>query len=262
MNKPSLLIDINGVLYVGEEQVEGASGVIDFLRENRYSFRFISNASRACKETLCGKLQDLGLRVHADEIFNAPTAAVKYIKDSGKNRCFLLTAGDVYRDFEKEGVVITGENPDYVVVGDAGENFTFKNMNKAFNLLLKGAGLIAMEKDRYWRTSRGLALSAGPFVKALEYGAGREAMVVGKPSEGFFKLALQDMDARPAETMLVGDDIDTDIVGAQGIGMKGVLVKTGKYRGGDLGRTRIKPDAVLDSIADLEGLLEKGLLII
>lgn len=251
MHRKSFLIDINGVLYVGKEPVDGAADAIDFLREKKYGFRFISNATRACRETICKKLRNLGFNVSEDEIFSAPVAAAKYVRNSGKTRCFLLTTGDVYRDFEDEEITLTDEKPDFVVVGDAGDNFSFENLNKVFNLLLGGAGLIAMEKDRYWMTAEGLALSAGPFVAALEYATGREAVVVGKPSAGFFRLALEDMCSDPGETAVVGDDIFTDIGGAKSFGMDGVLVKTGKYREDIVEKSGIKPDEILDSIAGL-----------
>ncbi len=251
MHRKAFLIDINGVLYVGKEPVDGAADAIDFLREKGYGFRFISNATRACRETLCEKLGNFGFNISEDDIFSAPVATAKYIKNSGKNRCFLLTTGDVDKDFENEGIILTEEDPDFVVVGDAGDNFTFENLNKAFNLLLEGAELIAMEKDRYWMTAEGLALSAGPFVAALEYATGNAAAVVGKPSEAFFRLALEDMCSHPGETTVVGDDIFTDIGGAKSFGMEGILVKTGKYREDVVGESGIKPDEILDSIAGL-----------
>lgn len=249
--KKSFLIDINGVLYVGKEPVDGAPEAIDFLREKKCKFRFISNATRTCRETLCEKLRDFGFDISEDEIFGAPVAAIKYIKNSGKAGCFLLTSGDVYRDFEDERITLTDEKPDFVVVGDAGDNFTFENLNKAFNFLLEGAELIAMEKDRYWRTVNGLELSAGPFVTALEYATGKKAVLVGKPSESFFELALRDMDSEPGKTAVIGDDVFTDIEGAKRFGMRGILVKTGKYRGGIVEKFGIEPDKTLDSIAEL-----------
>lgn len=255
MHRNSFLIDINGVLYVGKKPVDGAADTIDFLREKEYRFRFISNATRACRETLCEKLRNFGFNISETEIFSAPIAAVRYIKNSRKNRCFLLTTGDVHKDFKNVEIILTEEKPDFVVVGDAGDAFTFENLNTAFNLLLEGAELIAMEKDRYWRTLKGLELSAGPFVTALEYATDKKAVVVGKPSKSFFKLALDDMNAEPGKTAVIGDDIVTDIEGAKRFGMDGILVKTGKYRKDIVEKSKIKPDKILDSIAELKGYI-------
>jgi HAD superfamily hydrolase (TIGR01458 family) len=118
-------------------------------------------------------------------------------------------------------------------------------------ILLEGAELLALEKDRYWREPDGLVLSAGPFVAALEYAAGIEAQLMGKPSAEFFRLALEDMDASPQETVMIGDDIHTDVGGAQEMGMSGILVRTGKYSEDTAKSSRVTPDMVLDSIARL-----------
>jgi len=118
--KPSFLIDINGVLYTCGRPVDGAAETVDFLRDNGYSFRFVSNATRACRGTLRKRLECLGFRIAEEELFTAPIATARYVMKTGLKRCFLLTAGDVRRDFIKEGVVLTGEKPDHVVVGDAG----------------------------------------------------------------------------------------------------------------------------------------------
>jgi HAD superfamily hydrolase (TIGR01458 family) len=122
-------------------------------------------------------------------------------------------------------------------------------MNLAFRLLLDGAILLALEKDRFWMGRDGLLLSAGPFVAALEYASGKSAEVIGKPSPQFFRLALDSMDAVPGESAMIGDDILTDIGGAMALGMKGILVRTGKFRPDVLAGAGVKPTRVIDSIA-------------
>jgi phospholysine phosphohistidine inorganic pyrophosphate phosphatase len=112
---------------------------------------------------------------------------------------------------------------------------------------MDGADLIALQRNRYWRREDGLALDAGPFVAALEYASGRSATVVGKPEAGFFRLALEDLGLGPHEVAMVGDDAEADVVGAQAAGLKGILVRTGKYRPETEGR----PDLVLESFAAL-----------
>ena len=253
--KPSLLIDINGVLYTDNKPIKGAAETIDFLRNGGYRFRFISNATQSCRKTLHKKLLDFGFNIKEEEIFSAPVATARYIKEKKKKKCFLLATGDVYKDFIREGIRLTDSDPDHVVVGDAGKDYTYENMNKAFNLLLEGAGLIAMEEDRYWLSPQGLALCAGPYVRALEYATGKEATLIGKPSRRFLSLALKDMKAQAKDTIAIGDDPITDILGPKRLGMKTVLVKTGKYRTGM--ETKTKPDAVLDSIADLGKILSQ-----
>ena len=137
---------------------------------------------------------------------------------------------------------------DYVVVGDLADGFTYARLDEAFRCLMDGAELLALQKNRYWLTEAGLSLDAGPFVAALEYASGKSAAVVGKPQPAFFRLALQDMRLQAGEVAMVGDDPESDVVGARESGLKGVQVRTGKWRPGE---DVEGADLVLDSIADL-----------
>ncbi len=251
--KPSFLIDINGVLYADHKPILGAAKMLDLLREKGYSFRLVSNATQACRKTLHEILLGYGLHVREEEIFSAPVATAQYIKRTDKScgGCFLLTIGDVYTDFLNEGIKLVEKNPAYVAIGDAGAEYTFERMNKAFNMLLDGAGFVTMEKDRYWKSPKGLSLCAGAYTTALEYASGRKATLIGKPSRRFFGLALKDMKAKPKDTVMIGDDLLTDVQGAQKMGMKAYFVKTGKHNMQDVKKFGIKPDKILDSIADL-----------
>ena len=250
-SKPSFLIDINGVLYTDNIPIDGAAETIDYLRDNKFSFRFISNATQSCRATLHRKLKRFGLDVREKELFTAPVATARHIKKTGMRRCYMIITGDVYKDFKKEGILRTDKRPDHVVIGDAGKDFTYERMNKAFNYILEGADIIAMEKDRYWRSPDGLALCGGPYTAALEYSTGQKAHLIGKPSREFLRMALADMKAKPKDAIAIGDDLITDIAGAQRAGMRGFLVTSGKHKKADVKKSVIKPDAMLDSIADL-----------
>jgi ribonucleotide monophosphatase NagD (HAD superfamily) len=106
-------------------------------------------------------------------------------------------------------------------------------------------------------TEDGLTLDAGPFVAALEHASGREAVVVGKPSASFFGLAAESLGVPPARIAVVGDDAQADVGGAQAAGLRGVLVRTGKFRADELARSGVRPDAILDSAADVMGLVDR-----
>jgi len=120
---------------------------------------------------------------------------------------------------------------------------------------MEGAELVALETDRYWMAPEGISLSAGPFVTALEFATGKTATLMGKPSPAFFDLALQDMGLEPGDVAMIGDDIHTDIAGAQKSGIRGILVKTGKYREDTVQNTEIKPARIIDSIAHIRELM-------
>ncbi len=249
------LIDLDGVLYIGDQPIPGAQAAISNLMKSGYAFRFISNTTRKCRKTLYSRLSAMGFEIPEEYIFTPPLAAVAYIKKTGRKNCFLLTTGDVDRDFEPVCARDSGAKPDFVIVGDAGEAITYDNLNSAFRCLMEGAELIALEKDRYWMADDGLSLSAGPFVQALEFASGKKAMVMGKPSEGFFAMALFDMGLQTGEVAMIGDDIYTDIGGAQQAGMRTIFVRTGKFREDILKSAMIKPTRIIDSIASLGEIL-------
>jgi HAD superfamily hydrolase (TIGR01458 family) len=256
----SFVIDLEGTLYVGSNPVEGAQEVIECLRKKGYKFRFVTNTTRRSRSSLCKRLQNFGFKVSENEIFSAPVSTAYYVKKRAEElgceaKCFLLTTGDTFLDFMSLNITLTEENPSFVVVGDAGEKFTHETLTKAFRFIMQGAELVAMEKDRYWMSSNGLELSAGPFVSALEYATGKKAILVGKPSKDFFLSALNDMNVKPEEAVVVGDDIFSDITGGKKLGMLGILVKTGKYKEEDVIRAEVKPDFILPSISSLRDLI-------
>ncbi len=254
-NIKGFLIDLDGVLYVGNHAVAGAQDTIEFLRANGYPFRCVSNTTRKSRHSVAVHLSALGFNIPESDIFTPPQAAIAHMKKTGKTGFFLLTTGDVDREFRELGNEFPAAKPDWVIIGDAGDAITYDSMNKAFRHLMDGAEILALEKDRYWMANDGLALSAGPFVKALEYATGKNAMVVGKPSQTFFNLALEDMGLRPDETIMVGDDIVTDIGGAYHAGMRGILVRTGKYRSDSVEAAEIKPACIIDSISCLKDMV-------
>ena len=144
-----------------------------------------------------------------------------------------------------------------VLVGGAGPEFSYQALNQAFGLLQRGARLVAMHRGLYWRTSEGLQLDTGAFLAGLEQAAGTEAEVAGKPAAAFFATALARLGADAAGAVMVGDDIDSDVLAAQRQGLTGVLVKTGKYLPRTHRAASGTPDHVLDSFADLPALLEQ-----
>jgi HAD superfamily hydrolase (TIGR01458 family) len=247
------LLDLDGVLYVGDHPVPGARETLLHLRDRGYPVRFLSNSTRRSRASVAESLRASGFSIGIGEILTPAVAAAAMLRREERS-AFLLTTGDVRRDFEEAGVMLTGNRPDTVVIGDAGDQFTYGLLNRAMRMILGGADLIALEKDRTWMGGDGLMLSAGPFVAALEYATGKEALRVGKPSPGFFAAALDTLGVPASAAAMVGDDIETDIGGAQRCGIRGILVRTGKFREENLARSGIKPDLIIGSVADLSSL--------
>jgi len=149
---------------------------------------------------------------------------------------------------------LEAENPDYVVVGDLGETLSFGVVNIAFQKLFSGAELIALQKNRYWLSDKGYTMDAGALVAMLEFAAGKKGQIIGKPSPHFFALALDDLEMKPENVLMIGDDIESDIKGAQRMGMRGVLVKTGKYLPSDLERKDVSPWKTITDIGEIESI--------
>jgi HAD superfamily hydrolase (TIGR01458 family) len=249
------LIDLDGVLYVGDTIIEGADEAIRLLRKRKYQYRFVSNSTRRCRKTIIEQLSKMGFDISEKEVFTPLIAANAYMKTTGKPHAYFLITSDAERDFEQPGISTPEGRIDFVVIGDAGDRITYTSLNTAFRHLMNGAELIALERDRFWMAPDGVSLSAGPFVDALEFASGTKATVIGKPSRAFFDRALHDMGLQSGQVAMIGDDIITDVAGAQQFGMKSILVRTGKYRKDMVNNSLIKPTYCIDSLAHLIEIL-------
>lgn len=250
-----LLLDIDGVLHVGGYPVPGAHEAIDLLWDRQIPFCCISNTTRSTRSMIAARLDGMGIRVPAEAILTPASAAAAMLTREGITQALLLTTADLHAEFAESGISDSGGVSGAVVIGDAGDRFTYAVLNDAFRSVMDGAIFLALEKDRYWMDKGGLSLSAGPFVRAVEYASGREAELVGKPSPSFFAAGLAMLGTAPGRTLMIGDDIRTDIGGAIAAGMQTVLVQTGKYRPDAAASSGITPHLLISSIADLPILL-------
>jgi HAD superfamily hydrolase (TIGR01458 family) len=249
-----LLVDLDGVLYQGERRVPGADEAVAWLSQRGVPHLFLTNTTSRPRSALVAKLAALGFRVAADEILTPPLAADRWLAEHAPGPAALLvppaTAGEFrcvphLPDDAEQGAAS-------VVMGDLGEGFCFSVLNRAFRLLMRQPPpvLVALGMTRYWRAEDGLRLDVAPFVVGLEHASGAKAVVLGKPSAAFYQPALGLLGCAAQHVVMLGDDVVGDVGGAQRAGLRGVLVRTGKFRSTDLAG-EIQPDAVLDSIADL-----------
>jgi len=243
-----LLIDIDGVLTIGNEVIPGAPDTIRELRKRGVAIRFMTNTTIYCRRSLMERMTALGFDIREGELFTATYAAANYLRCQEAKSYYPLLLPDAQLEFSD--IPVDRDNPEFVVVGDMGASLTFLRMNRAFRALLNGAQLVALHKKRMWRTEEGLFLDGGPFVVALEYAADVGAVVTGKPSQTYFRMVLDDLGIAASRVAVVGDDIEIDVRGAQMNGLKGWLVKTGRFRKEDLGRG-IWPDQTFESINDI-----------
>jgi HAD superfamily hydrolase (TIGR01458 family) len=256
----AILLDIDGVLHVSGEPIAGAAGAVRRLRENGHRLRFVTNTTTRSRAQFAEELRSHGFDLQEEEIQTAAEAAARRLR--GK-RVLALTMHALVHDLE--GLELVGEGADAVLLGGADETpetnlvFSYMNLARAFGELEAGAELYCLHRNRWWQTKRGPMLDAGAFVAGLEYAAQIDAIVLGKPSPAYFEAACEALDADPSLTWMIGDDLESDIVGAQGLGMRAVLVRTGKFRPDAVERSGVKPDGIVSSLAQLPEWIEDHL---
>jgi phospholysine phosphohistidine inorganic pyrophosphate phosphatase len=254
MKPRALLLDLEGTVFQSGALIPGAVEALDEATRRGVAWRFVTNATSRPRSVILRELSAMGLDVEPDRLFTAPRAARGLIAARGWTRCHFLLRPALLEDFD--GVEAVEHGAEAVVLGDLGSNMTYERLNRAFRMLLDGAELVTLARNRYWQANDGLMLDTGPFCAALEHASGKKAILAGKPSPAFFQAALASTGAAASETAVVGDDLESDVGGAQRAGMRGVLVRTGKHRPDDLRQSPIQPDAVLASIAELPKLFD------
>ena len=252
----AFLFDLDGTLYTDAGAISGAVEALAELRRRGVPFRFVTNTTRRSRRRLAERLTGYGFEARAEEIITAPQACVALLRGRGIHRVAAFVADETLEDFAEFD--LGSAAPEVVVVGDLGDAWDFGRLNRAFLHLMGGAGLIALQRDRYWLRGDGLVLDAGPFVAALEYATGQTATVCGKPSAEFYGTALASLGARATaqlkDVVMVGDDRWGDVQGAQQAGLTAWMVRTGKFREDVLASSGITPDRVISSVAELPGL--------
>lgn len=238
-----ILIDLAGVLHTGNTAIPRALAALYRLRMAGIPLRFLTNTTRSPRTAIVRMLAGMGFDTRESEIITAVHATRKYVEARGLHPHWL-----VHPDVREE-VGPDAAEPDAVVLGDAGPHFTFESLNTAFRQLMQGLPLIAMARNRYFQEADGLSLDLGAFVSALEYSSGVNAMIIGKPSPAFFAAALADMGVAAPDAIMIGDDLRDDIQGAQAAGIRGILVRTGKYRPQDEEASGERPALIVDDFA-------------
>ncbi|MDH3472214.1 MAG: TIGR01458 family HAD-type hydrolase [Rhodospirillales bacterium] len=251
----AVLLDLEGVLYQENAPIPGALDAVRALDARGLGLRYVTNTTTTSRAGVAGRLAGVGLDVDPAALFTPLAAARGLLARWGARRIHLAAPPETVADFA--GLELADTGPvDAVVMGDLYKAYDWDKLDFLFGLVREGARLIALHKNRFCRRGDAIGLDAGPFVAAVEYAAGVAAVVVGKPSAEFFKLALDDLGVAPAEAVMVGDDIEADIGGAQAAGLRAVQVETGKYTPADRDHPRVTPDLRIASIADLPAALE------
>lgn len=249
------LFDLDGTLYAGGAAIPGASALLRELQTRGVPFRLVTNTTSRSRAMLVERLRGYGFEVAAEELFTAVLAGVELLRAAGHRSVAPFVPEPALEDMRGVDLVVSGDGrrADAVVIGDLGDGWDYALLQRAFEHLMNGAALVALSRDRYWLRDGRLVLDAGPFVAALEYATGVTAAVAGKPSAMFYAAAVRSLgfEGREHEVVMVGDDLWSDIEGAQRAGLRGWVVRTGKFREAVLAGSGVTPDRILTSVTDV-----------
>lgn len=245
------LIDMDGVIYRGHELIPGADRFIGNLRANDTPFLFLTNNSQRTRRDVATKLQRLGIEVEEEHVFTCAMATARFLaRQKPGGTAFVIGEGGLLTALHSNGYSIVDRDPDYVVVGE-GRTLNFEMLEAALQMILAGAKLVATNLDPNCPTQSGTRPGCGAIVAMLETASGVRAFSVGKPSPVMLRAARKELGLSTDETIVIGDTMETDILGGVQLGIKTILVLSGGTRQEDLSRFAYRPDKVVDSIADL-----------
>lgn len=251
-----LLIDIDGTLYFKGAAIPGAIETISYLREKGIKLLFFTNTDSKTPKTILKILQKYGFIINEAEIFTPIIALKEFLSKYTDKKSYLVTTEEVAEEFQEFPQVLGSEIPDFVIIGDFHDNWDVNRLNIAFKYVLKGAKLLGTQGNKYYLDRNGEpVIDTGSFVQMIANAANITPKIFGKPSKEYFLQAVNKLDLTPNEVMVIGDDLESDIQGAINAGIKGILVKTGKGEHYDPLKTKIIPDAILNSFSSIIELI-------
>lgn len=244
------LIDMDGVIYRGSELVPGADAFIQHLREAEIPFLFLTNNSQRTRRDVATKLTRLGIAANESDVFTCAMATARFLADQKPDgTAFVIGEGGLLNALHRHGYAIVDHDPDYVVVGE-GRSLTFEMVEKAVRMIVNGARLIATNPDPNCPTSEGLRPGCGAIAALLEAATGVHAFSVGKPSPIMMRAARKELGLTAAETTIIGDTMETDILGGVQMGYRSVLVLSGGTQRADLDKFAYQPDVIVESVRE------------
>jgi HAD superfamily hydrolase (TIGR01458 family) len=251
-NIKGILSDIDGTLYFKGKPIEGAIETVSKLKKRDFKMLFFTNTDSKTPKTIYSILKNFGFQIEEKEIFSPIIALKEFLKSKSKSSLFLVTTREVRSEFKEFNLINKDEIPDYVIISDFQDDWNLNRLNQAFRHVLNGAKLLGTQGNRYFLDHEGSpVIDTGSFVHLIAYAANVEPVIFGKPSRTFFNGALKLLGTKRENTLVVGDDIESDIQGAIKSGIKAYLVKTGKGKLYDNSKISIKPEKVIDSFSSI-----------
>lgn len=255
----AVLFDIDGVLVTSWQPIAGAPEAVEALARQGLARCYLTNTTSRTRRQIAEALMAAGIPVQPEEVITAAALTTDYLHANHPGaRCLLVNDGDITEDMP--GVRLVDSDPDVVVLGGAGPQFSHDTLSRVYDWMVNGVPVVAMHRSTFWKTSAGLRIDTGMYLIGMEHSSGRAVTAVGKPAPAGFRVAASRLGVDARDVVMVGDDLDNDVLAAQAVGMTGVLVRTGKFRQEVLDRRAAdgfvgQPDHVIDSVADLSALL-------
>lgn len=258
--RKGFLIDMDGVIYRSSELIAGAAEFIASLRRLRIPFMFLTNNSQRTRRDVATKLTRMGVPVEDRHIYTCAMATARFLaSQKPRGTAYVIGEGGLLNALHLNGYAIVDKQPDYVVVGE-GRTLSYEMLEEAVQMVLGGAKLIATNLDPNCPTKSGTRPGCGAIVSLIEKATGVQAFSVGKPSPVMMRQARKELGMATSETIMIGDTMETDILGGVQMGYRTILVLSGGSKREDLANYAYQPDIVIDSVADLDehaGLLHE-----
>ncbi|MEM1948241.1 MAG: HAD-IIA family hydrolase [Candidatus Caldarchaeum sp.] len=257
----AILLDVQGTLTTRDQQgrttLIGGVRLINQARERGMKILVLTNATKLNEEIL-EELTKLGLPLKLEEILSAGQATAMYLREKyGKTKVWVLGEKGLKEELAKYSHTIVNENverPDFVVVG-LDRELTYEKLNKALAFLRQGAELIGCHASKRIPEKAGETISVGPIVRALEYASDKVATIIGKPSNIIYEMGLKKLGVKPAEALMVSDELVNDLLPAKNLGMKTALALTGVSKLEDVEKSGVKPDIIVNNVDDLVSMI-------
>jgi NagD protein len=249
---------MDGVIYRGKELIPGADRFVQRLRDRQVPFRFLTNNSQRTRRDVAARLARMGIVVEEEHVFTCAMATARFLAQHKRNgTAFVIGEGGLLTALHHNGYAVVDHDPDFVVVGE-GRTFNLELVESAVKMVLGGAKLIATNLDPNCPTQDGVRPGCGAMVAMLEAATGIKAFSVGKPSPVMMRAARKELGLATEETTIIGDTMETDILGGVQLGFHTILVLSGGTSRDDLPRYAFRPEVVVDSVADLADFLERS----
>jgi NagD protein len=248
----NFILDMDGVIYRGNQLIPGAREFIERLQQGGHRFLFLTNNSKNTPLDFQRKLERMGLNVSEEHYFTSAMATAAFLhsqKPGGS--AFVIGEAGLSHALYQVGYTLTEVDPDYVVLGDT-PSYDYAKIDRAVRLILAGARFVATNPDVTGPEEEGIHPACGALAAPIELATGHQAYVIGKPNPLMMREALRRLDAHSENSVMIGDRMDTDILSGIGAGMKTVLVLTGVTTRDDLRRFSYQPHQVVESLTDLE----------